>query len=79
MGNHPVTAELDIMDIHLHLLPGPNDGARTLDESLHTCELYVAQGVTSVPSHQKWNTGFRRTADLLMAGARQEPWLARSP
>ena len=70
VGNHPVTINLDMIHIHSHLLPGLDDGARTLDESLRMCALYVAQGVTPVLSHQKRNTGSRRTADLLMVRAR---------
>ena len=57
--------DLRIIDIHSHLLPGLDDGSRTLDGSLHMCELYVAQGVTPVLSHHKRNTGLRRAAYLL--------------
>lgn len=48
VGNDPVAAEFDIIDIHSHLLPGLDDGAHTMDESLRMCELYVAQGVSTV-------------------------------
>jgi len=43
-----VGSSFDIVDIHTHILPGLDDGPRTLDESLRMCELYVAQGVTTV-------------------------------
>ena len=36
------------VDIHAHLLPGLDDGPRTMDESLRLCELYLPQGVTTV-------------------------------
>lgn len=38
----------DIIDIHTHILPGLDDGARTVDEALRMCELYLAQGVSAV-------------------------------
>lgn len=43
-----MAAGFDITDIHSHLLPGLDDGASSMDESLRMCELYVAQGVATV-------------------------------
>jgi protein-tyrosine phosphatase len=37
-----------MIDIHAHILPGLDDGARTAEESLEMCKLYAAQGVASV-------------------------------
>lgn len=37
-----------IIDIHAHILPGLDDGPRTMDEALRMCELSVEQGVTVV-------------------------------
>ncbi len=37
-----------LVDIHTHVLPGLDDGPRTMDDSLRMCELYVAQGVTTI-------------------------------
>ncbi len=43
-----MSTEFNMIDIHAHILPGLDDGPRTMDESLRMCELYVAQGVTTV-------------------------------
>ena len=38
----------DIIDIHAQILPGLDDGPRTVDEAVRMCELNVEQGVTVV-------------------------------
>ncbi len=37
-----------MIDIHTHLLPGVDDGARTIEQSLEVLERFVAAGVTCV-------------------------------
>lgn len=37
-----------IIDIHAHVLPGLDDGPATMDDALRMCELYIAEGVTTV-------------------------------
>lgn len=44
-----------MIDLHCHLLPGIDDGARTLDDSLAMAELAVAEGITHIlvtPHHK---------------------------
>jgi protein-tyrosine phosphatase len=43
-----VTAPDTFVDIHCHLLPGIDDGARSWHESLEMAEIAVADGVTTV-------------------------------
>jgi len=42
------SGDTPLVDIHTHVLPGLDDGPRTMDDSLRMCELYVAQGVTTI-------------------------------
>jgi protein-tyrosine phosphatase len=37
-----------MIDLHCHILPGVDDGPKTLDESLTLCELLINEGVTTV-------------------------------
>ncbi|HXN22695.1 MAG TPA: CpsB/CapC family capsule biosynthesis tyrosine phosphatase [Candidatus Dormibacteraeota bacterium] len=37
-----------MVDIHCHLLPGVDDGASTLDESLQMAEAAIAEGITHI-------------------------------
>jgi protein-tyrosine phosphatase len=37
-----------ILDVHSHVLPGLDDGPRTLGRALRLCEVYVAEGVSTV-------------------------------
>jgi protein-tyrosine phosphatase len=41
-------SDFHFVDIHSHILPGLDDGPRTLEESLRMCELYVAEGARAV-------------------------------
>jgi protein-tyrosine phosphatase len=40
----PGSGARGVIDLHTHLLPGVDDGARTLDEALALCRLAVADG-----------------------------------
>lgn len=43
-----VDAPVAMVDVHVHLLPGIDDGARDLAESLAMCETFAVQGVRTV-------------------------------
>jgi len=44
----PEQETFGIIDIHSHILPGLDDGPRTIDESLRMCEMYIEEGVAAV-------------------------------
>ena len=48
MRSHQCRKEVPVRDIHCHILPGVDDGARDLDESLAMLEAAKQAGVTSI-------------------------------
>lgn len=48
MRSHQCRKEAPVRDIHCHILPGVDDGARDLDESLAMLEAAKQAGVTSI-------------------------------
>jgi protein-tyrosine phosphatase len=61
-----------MMDIHSHLLPGLDDGPRTMAESLRMCEQYVAEGVTAVvATPHMGDRRFRVTPEAVRRGAEE--------
>lgn len=38
---------IKVIDVHAHILPGIDDGSRTMDESVRLLELAAAQGITA--------------------------------
>jgi protein-tyrosine phosphatase len=47
-----------MIDLHCHILPGVDDGAQTLEDSIKMAELAVEEGITHIlatPHHQKRN------------------------
>jgi protein-tyrosine phosphatase len=68
-----------MVDIHSHLLPGLDDGPRTLAESLRMCELYLCDGVAAVIATPHMNAplftvssqAVRRGVEELRAECRQ--------
>ena len=61
-----MAVDFHIVDIHAHILPGLDDGPRTTEESLRMCELYVAEGVTTVvATPHMCGPRFRVTADAV--------------
>ncbi len=63
--------KLPMVDIHSHVLPGLDDGPRSMDESLQMCELYVAQGVATVVATPHMCNGLfdEVTAEMVKHGA----------
>jgi protein-tyrosine phosphatase len=76
------------VDIHCHLLPGIDDGAKTLDESLAMARMAVADGISTIVVTPHQLGGFsanrgdeirRRTAELAEHLAQHEIPLAVLP
>ncbi|MEN6452073.1 MAG: CpsB/CapC family capsule biosynthesis tyrosine phosphatase [Thermoguttaceae bacterium] len=67
------------VDIHCHLLPGLDDGAATLDDSLAMAELAVADGFRTIVAtpHQLGNHAGNGAAAIRMARDRVEQVLDR--
>ena len=40
--------DMSVTDIHMHVIPGVDDGARNLEESLTMLELSASQGIETV-------------------------------
>jgi protein-tyrosine phosphatase len=49
---------MSVFDIHVHLLPGIDDGPRTLDESLRTAAALVREGITHAVATPHFNDEF---------------------
>lgn len=41
-------SELRVIDVHAHILPGIDDGSRTMEESIRLLEMAVSQGISAV-------------------------------
>ncbi len=48
-----------MVDIHCHILPGLDDGARSLEESLQMAETAIADGITHVVATPHANSAFQ--------------------
>ena len=58
-----------MIDIHAHILPGLDDGPRTMEESVRMCELCLDQGVTVVvATPHMCNSRFGVTAEDVRNG-----------
>jgi len=53
-----------MIDIHCHILPALDDGAKSLDESLEMAEMAVSEGITHVVATPHADSGFRFDFDL---------------
>ena len=65
-----------MIDIHSHILPGIDDGARTMDESIDIVQELVNQGVTGIVATPHYITGTYYVSDkknngALLAGLRE--------
>jgi len=54
-----------MVDIHCHLLPGLDDGPKSLDETLEMAEMAIADGITHVVATPHANDEFHFTPDLV--------------
>jgi protein-tyrosine phosphatase len=52
-----------LIDLHCHLLPGIDDGARTLDDSREMARLAAGEGVTAIAATPHVRHDFQTTAD----------------
>jgi protein-tyrosine phosphatase len=57
-----------VVDLHSHVLPGLDDGARSLEESLSLLRAAVAEGVTAIAATPHVRADYPTTADEVEAG-----------
>jgi protein-tyrosine phosphatase len=60
-----------VIDLHSHILPGLDDGARDLDDALAIARSAVADGITVVAATPHVREDFPTTADAMEQGVRQ--------
>ena len=74
----PVIGEKErIIDVHAHILPGVDDGARDMDEALKMLKRAASQGIRAVIatphySRRRGVSGLESLADALQEGIRKE-------
>src|SRR5438309_559236 len=56
-----------MIDIHSHVLPGLDDGSRTLEESILMLQMAAADGTTDIVASPHSNLMFRFDSDLVEA------------
>lgn len=57
-----------MIDLHTHILPGLDDGARTLADALEMARAFVADGVTTVAATPHVRDDFPTSADAMLRG-----------
>lgn len=73
----PIKCEYPIVDLHMHVVPGVDDGSRSLEESIEMLKLAEAQGITDVfcTSHNGYSVEdgeeYRKAFELLKESARE--------
>jgi len=55
-----------VIDLHTHILPGIDDGARTLDDSLDMARAFVAEGVTAIAATPHVRDDYPTSADTML-------------
>jgi protein-tyrosine phosphatase len=55
-----------VIDLHTHILPGIDDGARTLDDALEMARALVADGVTTVAATPHVRDDYPTSADVML-------------
>ncbi len=55
-----------MIDLHTHILPGIDDGARTLDDALEMARAFVADGVTTIAATPHVRDDFPTSADVML-------------
>jgi protein-tyrosine phosphatase len=56
-----------MVDIHCHILPGLDDGAKTMDESVEMAEMAIADGITHVIGTPHANAEYTFRPELIRA------------
>lgn len=60
-----------MIDLHSHILPGLDDGARNLDDSLEIARGAVADGITAIAATPHVREDYPTTSDAMEGGVRQ--------
>jgi protein-tyrosine phosphatase len=60
-----------MIDLHSHILPGLDDGARDLDDALEIARTAVADGITAIAATPHVREDYPTTADAMENGVRQ--------
>lgn len=68
-----------MIDLHSHLLPGVDDGARTMDEAVAVLERFAADGVTVVACTPHLDASRARSAPVREHAALRAALQARAP
>jgi protein-tyrosine phosphatase len=68
-----------VIDLHTHLLPAVDDGARTIEESLAVLERFAAQGVTTVACTPHLDASTAASAPVKEHAALRAELQARAP
>ena len=55
-----------MIDLHTHILPGLDDGARTLDDALDMARAFVADGVTAVAATPHVRDDYPTSAEVML-------------
>lgn len=60
-----------MIDLHSHILPGLDDGARDLDDALEIARTAAADGITTIAATPHVREDYPTTADAMEQGVRQ--------
>jgi protein-tyrosine phosphatase len=60
-----------VIDLHSHILPGLDDGARDLEDALDIARAAVADGITTIAATPHVREDYPTTADAMENGVRQ--------
>jgi protein-tyrosine phosphatase len=55
-----------VIDLHTHILPGIDDGARTLEDALDMARAFVGEGVTAVAATPHVRDDFPTSAEVML-------------
>lgn len=55
-----------MIDLHTHILPGIDDGARTLEDALDMARAFVADGVTAIAATPHVRDDYPTSADVML-------------